>query len=54
VPGVIGLLQAAETLKLLLGVGSPLVGRMLQYDALRGSFDEFDIARAPACQACAR
>jgi molybdopterin/thiamine biosynthesis adenylyltransferase/rhodanese-related sulfurtransferase len=54
VPGVIGLLQAAEALKLVLGVGSPLVGRMLQYDALRGSFDEFDVPRVPDCPACSR
>jgi molybdopterin/thiamine biosynthesis adenylyltransferase/rhodanese-related sulfurtransferase len=53
VPGVIGLLQAAEALKLLLGVGAPLVGRMLQYDALRGGFDEFDVPRAPDCPVCA-
>ena len=54
VPGVIGLLQAAETLKLILGVGTPLVGRLLQYDALRGGFDEFDLPRAPDCPVCAR
>lgn len=54
VPGVIGMLQAAEVLKLILGVGAPLVGRMLQYDALRGSFDEFDVPRAPDCPVCSR
>ena len=54
VPGVIGMLQATETLKLLLGVGAPLVGRMLQYDALRGGFDEFDVPRDPGCPVCAR
>lgn len=54
VPGVIGLLQATETLKLILGVGTPLVGRLLQYDALRGGFDEFDLPRAPDCAVCAR
>ena len=54
VPGVIGMLQATETVKLILGVGTPLVGRMLQYDALRGSFDEFDVSRAPDCPVCAR
>jgi molybdopterin/thiamine biosynthesis adenylyltransferase len=52
VPGVIGLLQAAETLKLLLGIGDPLIGRMLHYDALRGCFDEYDVPRDPACRAC--
>jgi molybdopterin/thiamine biosynthesis adenylyltransferase/rhodanese-related sulfurtransferase len=54
VPGVIGLLQATEALKLLLGVGDTLVGRLLQYDALRGRFDEFEVLRDPRCPACAR
>ena len=54
VPGIIGLLQAAETLKLLLGAGLPLVGRMLHYDGLRGRFDEFDVPRDPRCAACSR
>jgi molybdopterin/thiamine biosynthesis adenylyltransferase/rhodanese-related sulfurtransferase len=53
VPGIIGLLQAAETLKLLLGAGEPLVGRMLHYDGLRGRFDEFEVSRDPQCPACA-
>lgn len=53
VPGIIGLLQAAETLKLLLGAGVPLVGRMLHYDGLRGRFDEFEVPRDPQCPACA-
>lgn len=53
VPGVIGMLQAGEALKLLLGVGVPLVGRLLQYDALRGRFDEFDVTRDPRCVSCA-
>jgi sulfur-carrier protein adenylyltransferase/sulfurtransferase len=52
VPGVIGLLQATETLKLLLGIGDPLVGRLLRYDALRARFDEFEVVRDPACTAC--
>lgn len=54
VPGIIGLLQATETLKLLLGAGEPLVGRMLHYDALRGRFDEFEVPRDPNCRICAR
>jgi len=54
VPGIIGLLQATETLKLLLGAGVPLVGRMLHYDGLRGSFDEFEVPREPRCPACAQ
>jgi molybdopterin/thiamine biosynthesis adenylyltransferase len=53
VPGVIGMLQAAEALKILLGIGDVLVGRLLQYDALRGRFDEFEVARDPGCAVCA-
>lgn len=52
VPGVIGLLQASEALKLLLAAGDPLVGRMLSFDALRGRFDEFDVVRDPRCATC--
>jgi len=51
-PGVIGLLQATETLKLLLGLGEPLVGRMLTYDALAGEFNELRLYRDPNCPAC--
>jgi molybdopterin/thiamine biosynthesis adenylyltransferase len=54
VPGVIGMLQATETLKLLLGIGDPLVGRLLRYDALRGRFDEFEVLRDPDCRTCGR
>jgi sulfur-carrier protein adenylyltransferase/sulfurtransferase len=53
VPGIIGMLQATETLKLLLGAGVPLVGRMLHYDGLRGGFDEFEVPSNPRCPACA-
>jgi molybdopterin/thiamine biosynthesis adenylyltransferase len=53
VPGVIGLLQATEALKLLLDVGEPLIGRMLHFDALRGSFEELEVWRDPQCIACA-
>jgi sulfur-carrier protein adenylyltransferase/sulfurtransferase len=51
-PGVIGLLQATEALKLLLGVGAPLAGRLLTYDALGGHFRELQLQRDPACLAC--
>ena len=54
VPGIIGLLQATEALKLLLGAGAPLIGRMLHFDGLRGSFDEFEVPRDPRCLACGR
>ena len=51
-PGVIGLLQATETIKLLLGIGDPLVGRMMTYDALAGEFSELRLYRDPECPAC--
>jgi molybdopterin/thiamine biosynthesis adenylyltransferase/rhodanese-related sulfurtransferase len=54
VPGIIGLLQATEALKLLLGVGEPLIGRLLHYDALRGRLDEFEVPRDPGCRTCGR
>lgn len=51
-PGVIGLLQSVEALKLLLGIGEPLVGRMMMYDALSGEFSELGLYRDPNCPAC--
>ena len=51
-PGVIGLLQAVETIKLLLGIGEPLVGRLLAYDALKARFTELELLRDPACRCC--
>jgi molybdopterin/thiamine biosynthesis adenylyltransferase/rhodanese-related sulfurtransferase len=51
-PGVIGSLQANEALKLVLGIGEPLVGRLLLYDALEPSFTEVQIRRDPACPVC--
>jgi molybdopterin/thiamine biosynthesis adenylyltransferase/rhodanese-related sulfurtransferase len=51
-PGVIGLLQATEAIKLLLGIGEPLVGRMLCFDALEGRFAQLTLARDPACRIC--
>jgi len=52
VPGIMGLLQANEVLKVLLGIGDPLVGRLLLFDALDGSFDELRLARDPKCPTC--
>jgi molybdopterin/thiamine biosynthesis adenylyltransferase len=52
VPGVMGLLQATEGLKVLLGIGDPLVGRLLMFDALDGAFQELQLRRDPACPAC--
>jgi adenylyltransferase/sulfurtransferase len=51
-PGVIGSIQATEALKILLGVGEPLVGRLLLYDALAMRFDEVSLARDPECPLC--
>jgi molybdopterin/thiamine biosynthesis adenylyltransferase/rhodanese-related sulfurtransferase len=51
-PGIIGSLQASEALKLLLGIGEPLVGRLLLFDALTAEFNEVSIRRDPACPVC--
>jgi sulfur-carrier protein adenylyltransferase/sulfurtransferase len=51
-PGIIGLLQATETIKLLLGIGDSLEGRLLTYDALSGEFNELRLFRDPHCPAC--
>ena len=51
-PGIIGSLQANEALKLLLGEGDPLVGRLLLFDALDTSFTEVALRRDPACPVC--
>lgn len=52
-PGVIGLLQATEAIKLLLGIGEPLRGRLLQFDALAMRFRETRLLADPACPVCA-
>jgi len=52
VPGVMGMLQATETVKLILGIGDPLVGRLLIWDALDGTFSELALQRDPDCPAC--
>ncbi|MFL6015745.1 MAG: molybdopterin-synthase adenylyltransferase MoeB, partial [Gaiellaceae bacterium] len=51
-PGVIGSLQANETLKLALGIGNPLVGRLMLFDALTATFDEVALRRDPNCPVC--
>ncbi|MBS1713076.1 MAG: molybdopterin-synthase adenylyltransferase MoeB [Armatimonadetes bacterium] len=51
-PGVIGVIQATEAVKLVLAKGKPLVGRLLMYDALAMTFTEIQIARDPDCPAC--
>jgi hypothetical protein len=49
---VIGLVQATEVIKVLLGVGEPLVGRLLTYDALGMRFREVKLRRDPKCPLC--
>ena len=46
-PGTIGTIQATETIKLLLGIGEPLIGRLLLYDALKMRFRELQAAQRP-------
>jgi molybdopterin/thiamine biosynthesis adenylyltransferase/rhodanese-related sulfurtransferase len=52
-PGVVGVVQATEAVKLILGIGQSLVGRLLQYDALGMRFREFKLPRDPHCVVCA-
>jgi adenylyltransferase/sulfurtransferase len=51
-PGIIALIQATEALKLLTGIGEPLIGRFLHYDALAMRFDEFRFEKDPDCPVC--
>jgi len=51
-PGVLGSLQATEVIKLLLGIGEPLLGRLLTYDALAMRFNEFRFQRRSDCAVC--
>lgn len=51
-PGIIGVIQATETVKLLLGTGEPLVGRLLLYDALQMRFRELKLRKDPSCPIC--
>jgi molybdopterin/thiamine biosynthesis adenylyltransferase/rhodanese-related sulfurtransferase len=53
-PGTMGLLQATEVIKLILGQGEPLVGRLMLYDALAAEFTEVKIHRDPQCPICSR
>jgi len=52
-PGLVGLIQANEALKLILGIGEPLVGRLLTLDALETRFSELKLRRDPNCPVCA-
>jgi adenylyltransferase/sulfurtransferase len=51
-PGVVGTLQATEVVKLVLGIGEPLIGRLLIFDALSMEFSEVKLRRDPKCPAC--
>jgi len=51
-PGIIGMLQAIEAIKLIVGIGEPLVGRLLHFDALRMKFRELNLRRDPQCPVC--
>jgi molybdopterin/thiamine biosynthesis adenylyltransferase/rhodanese-related sulfurtransferase len=51
-PGIIGMLQAIETIKLIVGIGDPLIGRLLHFDALKVKFRELNLRRDPECPVC--
>jgi adenylyltransferase/sulfurtransferase len=51
-PGIIGVMQATEAIKLIIGKGKPLVGRLLLYDALEMKFRELKIRKDPSCPVC--
>ena len=51
-PGTVGMIQATETVKLILGIGDPLVGRLMLYDALGMSFREMKLRKDPDCPVC--
>jgi sulfur-carrier protein adenylyltransferase/sulfurtransferase len=53
-PGTMGLLQATEVIKLILGEGEPLIGRLLMYDALSATVSEVKVRRDPDCPICSR
>src|SRR5882757_4573542 len=51
-PGMIGVIQAIEAVKLILGIGEPLLGKMVHFDALKMRFREFKLRRDPSCPVC--
>jgi sulfur-carrier protein adenylyltransferase/sulfurtransferase len=53
-PGTMGMLQATEVIKLVTGIGEPLVGRLLLYEALGATFTELKVRRDPQCPICSR
>ncbi len=53
-PGIIGVIQATEAIKLIVGIGKPLIGRLLVYDALQMTFRELKIRKDPSCPVCGK
>ncbi len=51
-PGIIGVMQAIEAVKLIIGIGEPLIGRLIHFDALKMKFKEFKLRRDPKCPVC--
>ena len=51
-PGAVGLMQATEVIKLVLGAGLTMIGRLLLYDAMKMSFREVKVRRNPDCELC--
>ena len=51
-PGAVGLMQATEVIKLVLGEGLPMIGRLLLYDAMKMSIREVKVRRNPDCELC--
>lgn len=51
-PGIIGVMQAIEAIKLIIGIGEPLMGRLVHFDALKMKFREFKLRRDPKCPVC--
>ncbi len=51
-PGVVGVIQAIEAVKLIVGIGEPLIGRLIHFDALKMKFREFKIRKDPKCPVC--
>ncbi len=51
-PGIVGSIQAVEAIKLILGKGEPLIGRMLMFDAMEMSFRTLNVRRNSACPLC--
>jgi molybdopterin/thiamine biosynthesis adenylyltransferase/rhodanese-related sulfurtransferase len=53
-PGLVAMIQATETVKIATGIGEPLYGRLLQYDALKMEFNEFRLKKDPKCPVCGK